>query len=97
MGGHDPVAVFRAIRSRTNPLKGLSVKALIEEGGGETSRSRRAFLRCVDFVRRIFGPRIAFADAGHTGGDRTRGSRSVALRNAESSALRRSPEKTVDR
>jgi prevent-host-death family protein len=32
VGGHDPVAVFRAIRSRTKPLKGLSVKALIEEG-----------------------------------------------------------------
>ncbi len=31
-GGSDPVAVFRAIRSRTKPLKGLSVKALIEEG-----------------------------------------------------------------
>lgn len=31
-GGRDPVAIFRAIRSRTKPLKGLSVKALIEEG-----------------------------------------------------------------
>lgn len=30
--GSDPVAAFRAIRSRTKPLKGLSVKALIEEG-----------------------------------------------------------------
>ena len=30
--GDDPVAVFRAIRSRTKPLKGLNLKALIEEG-----------------------------------------------------------------
>ena len=30
--GDDLVAAFRAIRSRTKPLKGLSVKALIEEG-----------------------------------------------------------------
>jgi prevent-host-death family protein len=30
--GDDLVAAFRDIRSRTKPLKGLSVKALIEEG-----------------------------------------------------------------
>ena len=28
----DLVAVFRSIRSRTKPLKGLNLKALIEEG-----------------------------------------------------------------
>lgn len=28
----DLVAVFRGIRSRTKPLKGLNLKALIEEG-----------------------------------------------------------------
>ncbi len=30
--GDDPVAVFRAIRSRTKSLKGANLKALIEEG-----------------------------------------------------------------
>ena len=30
--GDDLVAVFRSIRSRTKPLKGLKLKALIEEG-----------------------------------------------------------------
>lgn len=30
--GDDPVAAFRAIRSRTKPRKGLNLKALIEEG-----------------------------------------------------------------
>ncbi len=30
--GDDPVAVFRAIRARTKPVKGASLKALIEEG-----------------------------------------------------------------
>ena len=30
--GDDLVAAFRAIRSRTKPLKGLNLKALIEEG-----------------------------------------------------------------
>jgi len=30
--GDDLVAVFRSIRSRTKPLKGLNLKALIEEG-----------------------------------------------------------------
>jgi len=30
--GSDPVAVFRAIRARTKPVKGASLKVLIEEG-----------------------------------------------------------------
>ncbi len=30
--GHDPVAVFRTIRSRTKSFKGLNLKALVEEG-----------------------------------------------------------------
>jgi len=30
--GDDLVAVFRSIRSRTKPLNGLNLKALIEEG-----------------------------------------------------------------
>ena len=30
--GSDPVAVFRAIRSRTKPVKEASLKALVEEG-----------------------------------------------------------------
>ena len=31
-GGGDPVAIFRTIRSRAKSPKGVSVKALIEEG-----------------------------------------------------------------
>lgn len=30
--GDDLVAAFRGIRSRTKPLKGLNLKALVEEG-----------------------------------------------------------------